>query len=76
MGNRDYQGEEWERAGTKGPSAQRSAGGEVRATGASERETVSEGVEDLADLAEKGLKKGDFTHKLLVFPVRFFDEFR
>ena len=75
MGNRDYQGEEWERAGTKGPSAQRSAGGEARATGARERETVSESVENLADLAENELKKGDFTPKLLVFPTRFLGNF-
>jgi len=32
-------------------------------------------VENLADLAEKGLKKGDFTPKLLVFPVRFLGNF-
>ena len=35
---------------------------------------MSECVENLADLAEKGLKKGDFTPKLLVFPTRFFWE--
>ena len=36
---------------------------------------MSESVENLADLAEKGLKKGDFTPKLLVFPTRFFGDF-
>ena len=63
------------KSSNQGPSEQRSAGGEARATGARERETVSESVENLADLAENGLKKGDFTPKLLVFPTRFFGKF-
>jgi len=32
-------------------------------------------VENLADLAENELKKGDFTPKLLVFPTRFLGNF-
>ena len=36
---------------------------------------MSESVENLADLAEKGLKKDDFTSKLLVFPTRFLGNF-
>jgi len=63
------------KSGDQGPSEQRSGGGDARATGARERVTLSESVENLADLAEKRLKKGDFTPKLLVFPTRFLGNF-